>query len=294
MNRLVARLTIAAINATLRWPFRRRARLGNLIGDLLWWLVVPRRRVALANLRACFPQWTEARRREVARATFRNIARSVLDHAVLWKGSQADVEAMVRVQPGPGLQRLTDPACRPLIVVAPHFVGLDAGGVRSNLIVRGVSIYQPQSNPVWDEWLLRARRRFSDPLLLARGATDLRAALRALKDGLPFYYLPDMDHGADNSIFVPFFGVPAATLPMVSRLARVANARVALAVTELTDDGYVMHIEEPWPDYPGASIEEDTARMNREIERWVLRLPDQYLWTHKRFKTRPPGAPSIY
>jgi KDO2-lipid IV(A) lauroyltransferase len=293
MNRAIARLSIAAINATLRWPFRVRATVARLVGDLLWRIVVPRRRIALANLRACFPDWSEAERRRVARANFRNVARSVLDHAVLWRGSRADVEALVRVD-GAGTAALIDPACRPLIMLAPHFVGLDAGGVRSNTVVRGVSIYQPQSNPVWDEWLLKARQRFSDPVLIARGANELRAALRALKEGLPFYYLPDMDHGADNSLFVPFFGVPAATLPMVSRLARVCDAKVVMLVTELTDDGYVLHVSAPWADFPGASVEEDTARMNREIEHWVRRLPDQYLWTHKRFKTRPPGAPSIY
>jgi len=88
--------------------------------------------------------------------------------------------------------------------------------------------------------------------------------------------------------------VPTATLPMVSKLARMTGARVVMAVTEQTRDGYVYHVGEPWEDFPGASVEQDTERMNREIERWVRRLPDQYMWMHRRFKTRPPGAPSIY
>jgi KDO2-lipid IV(A) lauroyltransferase len=131
-------------------------------------------------------------------------------------------------------------------------------------------------------------------LIPRRGAAELKAVLRAMKAGLPLYYLPDMDVGADNSVFVPFFGVAAATIPMVSRLARLTDAKVVMAVTEMTADGYVLHLEEPWRGFPGASIEVDTVRMNREIERWVLRLPDQYLWTHKRFKTRPPGEQSLY
>ena len=131
-------------------------------------------------------------------------------------------------------------------------------------------------------------------LLIARRGWDLRAVVRAIRGGLPFYYLPDIDGGASNSIFVPFMGVPTATLPMVSRLARMIGARVVMTVTEQTRDGYVLHIEPPWDDFPGPSIESDTERMNREIERWVRRLPDQYLWTHRRFKTRPPGAPPIY
>jgi KDO2-lipid IV(A) lauroyltransferase len=262
------------------------------LGDLLWWLVAPRRRIALANLRACFPQMSERDRRALARQTFRNVARAALDHAVLWCGSAEAVERLVRVD---GVEHINDLRNRPLILLAPHFVGLDASGTRLNQIVRGVSIYARQSNGVWDEWLLKGRQRFADPILIPRqSAQELRAVIRAMKQGLPFYYLPDMDLGPANSIFAPFFGVKAATIPMVSKLARAIDAKVVMAVTELTDSGYVLHLEPPWTDFPGPSIEADTARMNREIERWVLRMPDQYLWTHRRFKTRPPGAPSIY
>jgi KDO2-lipid IV(A) lauroyltransferase len=288
----LARVWIALIGVTAGWSAAGRARLAGLIGDVLWLFVRPRRRITLANLRACFPQLTQRERRSLGRRLFRNIARSALDHSVLWRGSREAVERLVRVQ---GAQYLTDPANRPLILLAPHFVGLDAGGLRVNTLVRGVSIYAQQSNAAWDAKLLEGRQRFNDPVLIPRrGASELKEVLRAMKAGLPFYYLPDMDNGATNSIFVPFFGVAAATIPMVSRLARLNGARVMMAVTEMTADGYVLHFEAPWHDFPGASVEDDTERMNREIERWVLRLPDQYLWTHKRFKTRPPGSPPLY
>jgi len=288
----LARAWIALISGAADWSTAARARLARLIGDMLWLLVRPRRRITLANLRACFPQMTEAERRVLGRRLFRNIARSVLDHSVLWRGSRDAVEQLVRVE---GAEHVGDPANRPLILLAPHFVGLDAGGLRVNTLVRGVSIYAKQSNAAWDAQLLAGRQRFNDPVLIPRrGASELKEVLRAMKAGLPFYYLPDMDNGATNSIFVPFFGVPAATIPMVSRLARLNGAKVVLAVTEMTADGYVLHFEAPWRDFPGPSVEQDTERMNREIERWVLRLPDQYLWTHKRFKTRPPGSPPFY
>ena len=292
MTEVLARAWIALISTTAGWSAAARARLAGLIGDALWLLVWPRRRVTLANLRACFPQMSEQERRALGRRLFRNIARSVLDHSVLWRGSREAVERLVRVE---GIEHVLDAANRPLILLAPHFVGLDAGGLRVNTLVRGVSIYARQSNAAWDEQLLAGRRRFNDPVLIPRrGAAELKEVLRAMRAGLPFYYLPDMDNGATNSIFVPFFGVPAATIPMVSRLARLNGAKVVLSVTEMTDDGYVLHFEAPWDDFPGAGVEDDTGRMNREIERWVLRLPDQYLWTHKRFKTRPPGAPPMY
>jgi Kdo2-lipid IVA lauroyltransferase/acyltransferase len=288
----LARLWIALINATARWSTAARARLAGVLGNLLWLLVAPRRRITLVNLRACFPRMTEDERRALGRRLFRNIARSVLDRSVLSRGSREAIEQLVRVE---GVEHLNDPANRPVILLAPHFVGLDAGGTRMNLLVRGVSIYARQSNAVWDAWLLSGRERFNDPMLIPRrGAAELKTVIRAMKDGLPFYYLPDMDLGASNSIFVPFFGVAAATIPIVSKLARLIGAKVVMAVTEMTDDGYVVHVEAPWRGFPGASVEEDTARMNREIERWVLRMPDQYLWTHRRFKTRAEGAPPVY
>jgi KDO2-lipid IV(A) lauroyltransferase len=292
MNEALARLWIGLINTTAGWSMAARARLAAFLGDLLWLLVRRRRRITLTNLRACFAQLGEPERRALGRRLFRNIARGVLDHSVLWHGSREEIERLVRVD---GVEHLNDPRNRPLILLAPHFVGLDAGGLRVNTLLRAVSIYARQSNAAWDAQLLEGRRRFADPLLIPRrGASELKAVLRAMKDGLPFYYLPDMDLGATNSIFVPFFGVTAATTPMVSRLARLTDAKVVMAVTEMTDDGYVLHLEAPWRDFPGVSVGQDTERMNREIERWVQRMPDQYLWTHKRFKTRPPGEPPLY
>ena len=291
IGRLSAKLWIALIDATSNWSQRARTRLAAEIGDLLWWVVAPRRHITLANLRLCFPALSEQQRTHIARRCFRNVARSGLDRSVLSKGEQSTVERYVKVQ---GIEHLQAAAGRPLILIAPHFVGLDAGGIRFNTLMRGISIYSTQTNAVWDGWLLMARQRFNDPVLVARQGADMRTVIRSVKGGLPLYYLPDMDLGAANSIFIPFFGVPAATIPMVPRIARIVGAQVMMAVTEMTDEGYVLHFEPPWADFPGGSIEADTARMNREIERWVLRMPDQYMWTHRRFKTRPAGLASVY
>jgi KDO2-lipid IV(A) lauroyltransferase len=286
-----ARVLVVLIRRAARWSPATRRRVAWAFGTLAWLLVRRRRRIAAANLRACFPELPAAQRRAIARRLFRNIARGALDYGVLWTAPREGVCAFVRTE---GLEHLSEPANYPLIMLAPHFVGLDAGGSRLAIERKSVTIYARQSNPVWDHWLQYGRARFNEPVLIARRGADLRAALRALRAGLPFYYLPDVDSGDANSIFVPFFGIAAATLPMVSRLARSIGAKVVMTVTEQTPDGYVLHVEPPWEGFPGASIEEDTARMNREIERWVRRMPDQYLWTHRRFKTRPPGHASIY
>ncbi len=291
MNAWAANLGVFLINLTRNWPQGARTRLAHVLSDLFWWVARPRRRVTLTNLRACFPEMPEAERERIGQLTFRNLVRAALDHSVLWNADRQTIENYIKVE---GEEHVHDAANRPLIMIAPHFVGLDAGGVRFNTLARGVSIYSRQKNPVWDEWLLKGRQRFNDPVLLARQGIDMRSVVRTVRDGLPLYYLPDMDLGPVNSVFVPFFGVQAATIPMVSRIARMTGARVVMAVTEMTDDGYVLHFEPPWENFPGESVEEDTARMNRELERWVLRLPTQYFWTHKRFKTRPEGEASLY
>lgn len=291
MKRLAARWAIALMERAARWSPQARARFGRLLGGLLWTLAAPRRRITLVNLRLCFPELSDAERAALGRRTFSNLARALIDHGVLARADRAAFERFVRID---GAQHLTDPANRPLILVAPHFVGLDAGGLAVNTLARGVSIYARSRNPEWDRWLLEIRNRFNAPLLIQREGFDLRAAVRALKDGLPFYYLPDQDPGERNGIFVPFFGIATATLPMVPRLAKMAGAKVSLCVTEMTADGYIFHIEPPLADYPSGDVEADTARMNAAIERWARRLPDQYLWTHKRFKTRPAGERSPY
>ncbi|MFN7757917.1 MAG: lysophospholipid acyltransferase family protein [Betaproteobacteria bacterium] len=286
-----ARLAIALIEATARWQPRTRAALARAIGGLLWWLIVPRRRVTLANLQLCFPALTEAERRALGRRCFQHMARALLDHGALARLPAAELHKLVRFD---RLALLADTSVRPLIIVAPHFAGLNAGAVVGSTALSVISIYARTRNPVWDAWLLAIRNRFHPHRLVAREGFDLRAVVRGLKEGLPLFYLPDQDPGERNGIFVPFFGVPTATLPMVSRLARLTGARVVLLVAEMTDNGYEVHLEGPWADFPGASVEDDTARINAEIERWARRLPEQYFWTHKRFKTRPAGERSPY
>jgi KDO2-lipid IV(A) lauroyltransferase len=291
LSAFLARLWVGLVLRSARWSPRGRARFAAVLGAIGWALAVPRRRIARANLRACFPHLDDASRGRIERALFRNIARGILDHGVLWVAPREQIRRFVRIE---GHEFLRACAGEPLLLLAPHFVGLDAGASWVTTEMRAVSIYARQSNPVWDHWLSFGRQRFHPPVLIPRRGADLRPAVRAMREGLPFFYLPDMDIGETNSIFVPFFGVRAATLPMVTRLAKMTGARVCMVVTEQVEDGYVLHIEPPWADFPGPSVEEDTARMNREIERWVLRMPDQYLWTHRRFKTRPPGEPPFY
>lgn len=293
MNVFFARLWIRLVRRMKGLSMPVRECLARVAARVLWTGVPKRRHIIETNLRVCFPEMSETERRALARRVYVRLARAAIDHGTLWEADQEEIRRFVTFE---GLENLLEEAkTGPVIAVAPHFAGLDAAGIALNTYVRGVSLYQKQSNPAWDEAVLAGRKRFSDPILIAKSnASDLRPVLRAMKEGLPFYYLPDMDHGIKNSIFVPFFGVQAATLPMVSRLARVTRAKVVWCIATMTEKGYHVILSKPWENFPTADYEADTLRVNQELEEWIRAYPDQYLWVHRRFKTRPEGEPSIY
>ena len=277
-------------------PNRALAAIGDVVGLLLFWLIPERRHVTRVNLEKCFPHLPASEREALARAHFRAFARSFVDRALLWWAPRARVERLVRIE---GLEHLRaamgKPGGEPVILFAPHFVGMDAGGTRVTCEANIVSMYANQKDAKFSELLLRGRSRFGDQRMVSR-QQGIRATLAAMREGRPFYYLPDQDFGPRDAIFVPFFGVSAATVPGLSRIARLARARVLPCVTRLLPggEGYALRIEPPWDNFPSADPVADTLRMNEYIERCVLEMPEQYLWMHKRFKTRPTGESRFY
>ncbi|WIM05279.1 MAG: lipid A biosynthesis acyltransferase [Candidatus Nitricoxidivorans perseverans] len=276
----------------LHWlPLPALAALGRLFGRLLFRFGHERRHVALTNLGLCFTGMSEAEKSVLARRHFEAFGRSFLERGLLWWAPASRIRRLARIE---GLERLAALRDRPVILLVPHFVGLDMGWTRLTLELDMVSIYANQKNLLFNSALLLGRTRFGDSLLLSR-QEGTRKAIRAMKAGRPFYYLPDMDYGQRDTLFAPFFGVPAATITGLSRLARMSGAAVVPVVTRMeAADGYVVSIGEPWADYPGESIEADTRRMNAFVEAEVLKMPEQYFWLHKRFKTRPPGEKAVY
>ncbi|HJV92109.1 MAG TPA: lipid A biosynthesis acyltransferase [Azonexus sp.] len=275
----------------LHWlPLPVLRAIGGGLGSLLYALGRERRKVALTNLRLCFPEKSEAEREELARRHFIAFSRAVLDRTLGWWASKERLERIIRIH---GAEHLNDPEGKPIILLSPHFVGLDAGATRISMYVVGCSVYSNQKNPVFNKLLYDGRKRFNDTVLFSR-QEGMRGIIKAMKAGHQFYYLPDMDFGATDSIFVPFFGVPAATIPGVSRIVRLTGAKVVACITRQVADGYEVEVMPPWDDFPGESVEADTEYVNRFIESQVLRMPEQYFWLHKRFKTRPPGEQRFY
>jgi KDO2-lipid IV(A) lauroyltransferase len=273
-------------------PYRGLVLIGNVVGVLAFWLIAERRHVTRVNLAKCFPHMAAAERETLARAHFRSFCRGFVDRALLWWAPRARVERLVRIE---GREHLNAHPGAPLILLAPHFSGLDAGFTRLSCEVDMVSMYANQKDSRFSELLKRGRTRFGDQRLVSR-QEGIRATLAAMRAGRPFYYLPDQDYGPRDTIFVPFFGVQAATVPGLSRIAQVAGARVLPCVTQMLpgDAGYVLHIDAPWDNFPSGDLAADTRRMNEYIERRVLEMPEQYLWMHKRFKTRPAGEAGFY
>jgi KDO2-lipid IV(A) lauroyltransferase len=288
----MVRLGLALIRLLHLLPLAALAQVGAALGILLYALARARRNVVLTNLRLCFPGRSDEERRQLARAHFRAFGRSLLEHGILWWGSKADVQALVRVE---GLEHWRGVTDRPVILLAPHFIGLDMGGIRLAAEFRLNSVYSRQKSAAADEIFIHGRTRFGQTTLFAR-QDGIRPMIKSLKGGEPFYYLPDMDLGARDSVFAPFFGVDAATITGLSRIAALAGAAIVPCVTRQLPGGagYVVTLYPAWRDFPSGDVAADARRMNAFIEERVREMPEQYYWLHKRFKTRPKGEPNPY
>ena len=265
--------------------------LGAVLGWLLYALVGSRRKVVRANLRLCFPQWSEREVLHATRQTFIYFAQAWLDRGWLWFGSpQTTLDRLKLVG---AVHELDGEA--PTLIFVPHFVGMDAGwtAMTQQLTRRFTTIYAAQANKVVDAWILKGRKRFGTgrPFDRLDGFKPVLAALRA---GEPLCLLPDMNYDPTDSVFVPFYGIPAATVPSLSRVARMGRAKVIAMIARITPTGYEVEITPAWPDYPTQDVVADTALMNQRLQTYIDVSPAQYYWVHKRFKDRPAGEPSLY
>jgi Kdo2-lipid IVA lauroyltransferase/acyltransferase len=287
---------VLALVWLLHWlPLPVLAALGVGLGRLLHALAPSRRRIALRNLELCLPKVPLAERQHIVRRHFAWLGRTFLERGLLWYASPARLRRLIHVEGDIGhADRHPDQAVMWLV---PHFIGMDVAGTASQLFQsrKVATIYQSQSNPVFDRAIRRGRLRFDQGEVFSRHDSAL-PLVRAIKRGFIFFNLPDMDFGLRDAAFVPFFGVPASTLLAPSRMARSLRMQVQPLVTEILPggQGYRVRIGPPWTDWPSEDPAADARRMNAWIEEEILRCPEQYLWVHKRFKTRPPGEPGLY
>ena len=291
---MASRLFLALLWLTHWLPLPLLAAIGRGVGLLLHAFARSRRHVALRNVELCFPEQPDAQRRALVREHFQWLGRSIVERGLLWYAPTERLKRLIHVE---GDVTLAERSPRAVMWLVPHFMGLDVAGAATQLFQtrRVGSIYQPQSDSVIDAAMRAGRLRFDQGDVFAR-SDSAKPLIRAIKRGDAFFNLPDMDFGARDASFVPFFGVPAATLMAPSRMARALNMVVQPVLAQMLPggQGYRVRFLPAWEHFPSDDPLADTAAMNRWIEAEVRANPAQYLWVHKRFKTRPPGEPALY
>lgn len=277
----------------LHWlPLPILGRLGEAVGSLLFLTVAGRRRITLINLRLCMPALSEEARRKIAKKHFQSYSRAVFERGILWWASERRLRRLIVVEPTVPVHQIQ---ATPTILLCPHFVCLDVAGVAVLLESPLCSIYTRQQNRVFDDALRKGRSRFHPIQLFARG-DGIKPIIRAMRQHIPFFMLPDMDFGSRDAEFVPFFGNLAATLTAPARIAGTTQAQIIPVVATFLPGyrGWRVRFYPAWENYPGTDVTQATRRMNAFIEERIQEAPEEYFWAHKRFKTQPPGFPAIY
>lgn len=273
-------------------PFRLIVAIGNSFGYLLYLLAAERRKVGLINLRLCFPDMSDAGRMKLVRDHFKMFGRGLIERSILWWSSAERINSLIRVEGVEHFEAIKD---KPAILLTPHFVGMDVGGQWVAQHTDTVCMYANQKNMYLTGLLLKKRARFRNQRLYSR-QQGLLPILKGMRECMPFIYPPDQDQGVKDGAFIPFFGVPAATMTSVPRIAKSTGAKVVPCITRLLPggEGYVLTFYPAWKNYPTGDVIADTRHVNEFIEQRIREMPEQYFWLHKRFKTRPKGEAKYY
>lgn len=292
---LSSSLGIAFMRALAHLPLPAVRGFGAVLGRVLYVVARPRRRVVDINLALCFPEKLDAERRCIARETFVFVAQSWLDRSWLWHAPERVVAKRLRVVGAAAEIEEIAHGSAPMILFAPHFYGLDAAATALTMHTArpSTTIYTTQRDPQVDAWIREGRQRFGNVKTLNR-VDGIKPILSGLRKGGLLYLLPDMDFGRDQTVFVPFYGVQASTVPSLSRFARLGRAKVVPVVARLVADGYEIEVLPAWRDFPSDDVMADTALMNLRLQGYIDAMPSQYYWVHRRFKTRPDGEPPVY
>ncbi|WP_313551719.1 lipid A biosynthesis lauroyl acyltransferase [Pseudomonas sp.] len=275
-------------------PYCVLLRLGRAIGWVILHVSASRRHIAMRNLDLCFPQWSEAERKRVLRENFASSGIALIEMAMSWWWPRSRLSRLAHIEGIEHLQRAQQEG-KGVILMALHFTTLEIGAALLGQRHTIDGMYREHKNAVFDYVQRKGRERHNlDATAIER--EDVRAMLKVLRGGRAIWYAPDQDYGAKQSIFVPLFGIQAATVTATTKFARLGRALVMPFTQERLADGagYRLVIHPPLEDFPGETEEADCLRINQWVEKEVSKLPEQYLWAHRRFKTRPAGEPKLY
>ncbi|MGE4474669.1 MAG: lipid A biosynthesis lauroyl acyltransferase [Stutzerimonas sp.] len=275
-------------------PYAALLRLGRVLGALMYRVAGSRRRIARRNLELCFPRLDEAARERLLKDNFASTGIAFFEMAMSWWWPRARLQRLAHIE---GLEHLQAAQAegRGVILMALHFTTLEIGAALLGQRHTIDGMYREHKNQLFDYIQRRGRERHNlDASAIER--EDVRGMLKVLRAGRAIWYAPDQDYGRKQSLFVPLFGIPAATVTATTKFARLGRALVLPFTQERLADGsgYRLVIHPPLADFPGESEEADCLRINRWVEQVVSATPEQYLWAHRRFKTRPEGEASLY
>ncbi|MCP5418972.1 MAG: LpxL/LpxP family Kdo(2)-lipid IV(A) lauroyl/palmitoleoyl acyltransferase [Gammaproteobacteria bacterium] len=284
---------VASGRLIAQFPFSWQLAIGGFLGRLFGFINRYRRHVVDVNLSLCFPELTEAQRHDLTKRHFAALGTAFFELATAWWGSDKKVRPLGRIE---GLEHLQAAVARGkgVILLTGHFTTLEMGARFITFHQDFHAMYRPHKNPLYESFMRRERERRSGLAPLPR--QDIRGMIRALRRGRVVWYAPDQGHGKKDSLFVPFFNVPALTLGATARLAKITGAAVVPYFPERLPGaaGYKVTILPALDDFPSEDIEADTLRINRLLESWIRQVPEQYLWVHRRFKKRPKNYPKVY
>lgn len=275
-------------------PYALLLRLGRALGVLMYCFAGSRRAIARRNLELCFPALSREQRERLLKDNFASTGIAFFEMAMSWWWPQARLQRLAHIE---GLEHLqqAQAAGQGVILMALHFTTLEIGAALLGQRHTIDGMYREHKNPLFDFIQRRGRERHNrDATAIER--EDVRAMLKVLRAGRAIWYAPDQDYGRKQSLFVPLFGIQAATVTATTKFARLGRAQVVPFTQERLADGsgYRLVIHPPLEDFPGESEQADCLRINRWVEQAVAALPEQYLWAHRRFKTRPEGEPGLY
>lgn len=285
-------LAIGAMYVAAWLPWRLKLWLGKAIGLLAWRLVPRRRHIVETNLRLCFPELDDEQHRRLVRQTFIANGIGILETATGWCRDPEHLRHRVTFKGQEHRARLQAEG-KGALILGVHFSTLDLGGALHSLFFRADAVYRPHNNPLFDRFMGRARHDYFDATLDRR---DLRGVVRRIKAGHAVWYSPDQDFGRHASVFAPFFGIEAATVKLTAKIARMTGAPVIPLIFHRNPDDrtYTLEYLPPLEDFPSGDEVSDAERVNAFIEGAIRKHPEQYLWLHRRFKTRPEGEPGFY
>lgn len=274
--------------ARLYWPLQRV--LGRALGKAALRLAPERREAARTNLALCLPEMSEAQREALLRQSFDDLGIGLFEFARAWWGSVATLRRDVEIE---GLDKLAalQAQGRGVLLISGHFMTLETCGRLLCDHITLAGMYRRHRNPVFEWAVKRGRLRYASAMF---ANDELRGAVRHLKRGGFLWYAPDQDMRGKETVFAPFFGIPASTITATHQLARLTGCAVVPFFHRREGGRYLLRVGDPLPDFPTEDMVADSTRVNAAIEQMVRQAPSQYLWIHRRFKRLPDGRPSVY